>query len=125
MHSILLVGIGGAIGSLARFGIGVLVMRLVATTFPLGTLLINISGSFAMGLVMGLLSRYAPPWMEAARLFLAVGILGGYTTFSSFSLDVINLLERGEVLPALAYVTLSVAVSIIALYLGLLITRGP
>lgn len=125
MHSIVLVGLGGAIGAVSRYGFATLVARLVTTSFPLGTLLINILGSFAMGVVMGLLGRYAPAWMEDARLFLAVGVLGGFTTFSSFSLETISLIERGEIGSALVYVTLSVAVCLIALYLGLLITRGP
>ncbi|MBF0678561.1 MAG: fluoride efflux transporter CrcB [Devosia sp.] len=124
MASVLLVGAGGAIGAMARYGFGLLFSRHFATTFPLATLLINILGSLAMGLVIGLLSRFMPPWQEAARLFLAVGVLGGFTTFSAFSLDAITLLERGELANALFYVALSVVVCLAGLYLGLLISKG-
>ena len=124
MHPFLLVGIGGALGSMARYGTGIMVARLWPTGFPLGTLIINIVGSAAMGLFIGLMARFLPAWQEDARLFVAVGILGGFTTFSSFSLDTIVLIERGEILQAGAYVLLSVVICLIGLYLGLLMTRG-
>ncbi|UJW86348.1 fluoride efflux transporter CrcB [Devosia sp. SL43] len=124
MYPFLLVGAGGAIGAMARFGVGSLVGRLWPMSFPLATMLINIIGSLAMGLFVGLMARFLPAWQENARLFVAVGILGGFTTFSSFSLDTIVLIERGEWLMAGAYVLLSVVVCLIGLYLGLLVTRG-
>ena len=124
MQALLLVGIGGGLGAMLRYSFSSLVGWLVGTTFPLGTLLINILGSLAMGLFIGWLSKAVPPWGAELRLFVAVGILGGFTTFSSFSLDAISLVERGEVLAAGLYVVLSVAVSLIGLYLGLLLTRG-
>jgi CrcB protein len=124
MHPFLLVGAGGAIGAMARFGFANLVARLWPMSFPLATLVINIIGSIAMGLFIGLMVRLLPAWQEDARLFVAVGILGGFTTFSSFSLDTIVLIERGELLLAGAYVLLSVVVCLIGLYLGLLVTRG-
>jgi CrcB protein len=94
------------------------------TGFPLATLLINIIGSTAMGLLIGLLPRLMPSLQEEARLLVAVGILGGFTTFSAFSLDTIVLIERGELLLAGTYVLLSVVICLIGLYLGLLVTRG-
>jgi CrcB protein len=124
MQSFLLVGAGGAIGAMARYGAGMLIGRLWPTSFPLATLLINIGGSLAMGLFVGLMARWLPAWQSDARLFIAVGILGGFTTFSSFSLDTIVLIERGEVVAAGAYVLLSVVLCLIGLYLGLLVTRG-
>jgi len=124
MNPYLLVGIGGALGSMARYGSGVLVGRLWTASFPLGTMLINIVGSLAMGLFIGFLARTTPAWQADARLFVAVGIFGGFTTFSSFSLDTIAMIERGEVLPALVYVVGSVAIGIAALYVGLLVMRG-
>ena len=124
MFPFLLVGAGGAIGAMARFGFSQLVGRFSSAGFPLATLVINILGSFAMGLVMGLLAKFNPSWSEGARLFLTVGILGGFTTFSAFSLDTIVLLERGEWVMAGLYVLLSVALCLIGLYLGLLLTRG-
>ena len=124
MHPFLLVGLGGAIGAMSRYGVSILVGRIWPHAFPLGTMLINIIGSIAMGLFIGILARTLPPWQEEARLFVAIGILGGFTTFSSFSLDTIALVERGEMLQAGLYVLLSVVVCLIGLYLGLLVTRG-
>lgn len=124
MHPFLLVGAGGAIGAMARYGFASAVGRLWPMGFPLATLLINIIGSCAMGVFVGLMVRFLPDWQEDARLFVAVGLLGGFTTFSSFSLDTIVLIERGELLQAGAYVLLSVVVCVIGLYLGLLVTRG-
>jgi fluoride exporter len=124
MYPFMLVGLGGAIGAMARFGFAGLVGRMWPASFPVATLLINIIGSVAMGLFIGLMARLLPDWQEDARLFMAVGVLGGFTTFSSFSLDAIVLIERGELLQAGAYVLLSVVVCLVGLYLGLLVTRG-
>jgi len=124
MNAYLLVGAGGALGAMARFGVSSLVGRLWPMSFPLATLIVNIVGSIAMGLFVGLMSRLLPVAQNELRLFIAVGILGGFTTFSSFSLDTIVLVERGDVISAIAYVALSVVVCLIGLYLGLLITRG-
>jgi CrcB protein len=112
------------LGAVARYGLSSAIGRLIATPFPFATLVVNIIGSVAMGLLVGGLSRFMPSWQEEARLFLAVGLLGGFTTFSSFSLDTIVLLERGELAQALFYVGLSVVICVAGLYLGLLISRG-
>jgi CrcB protein len=126
MYPILLVGIGGALGSVARYLGGVLVGRFWASGFPLATMLINITGSLLMGLFIGYLARTTPAWQADARLFFAVGVLGGYTTFSSFSLDTVVLIERGEVWQAALYVLGSVVVSIAALIVGMVVMRvGP
>jgi len=125
MNPYLLVAVGGALGSMARYGSGVLVGKVWSATFPLGTMLINIVGSLAMGLFIGYLTRTTPSWQGDARLFVAVGIFGGFTTFSSFSLDTISMMERGDIGQALLYVVLSVVVGIAALYGGLLLIRGP
>lgn len=109
---------------MSRFGLAGLVGRLWPVTFPLATLLVNIIGSLAMGLFVGFMARLLPAWQNEARLLVAVGILGGFTTFSSFSLDTVVLIERGELLQAGAYVLLSVVVCLAGLYLGLLVTRG-
>ena len=87
-------------------------------------MLINIVGSLAMGLFIGYLARFTPSWQADARLFVAVGIFGGFTTFSSFSLDAIAMFERGEVAQALFYVVGSVVIGIAALYGGLVLMRG-
>lgn len=124
MQAFLLVGIGGAIGAMARYGTGVLVGQLWRDPFPLATLLINVAGSLAMGLLVGWFARVLPPSQEEIRLLVAVGILGGFTTFSAFSLDTIALLERGDVLQAGVYVLLSVIASIAALWIGLVLMRS-
>lgn len=124
MQSFILVGVGGAMGAMARFGAGKLIGQVWPGSFPLATLLINILGSTLMGLLVGLLARFAPSWNETARLFAAVGVLGGFTTFSAFSLETVMLIERGDMLWAGAYVLLSVVVCLAGLYLGLLVTRG-
>lgn len=125
MNPYLLVAVGGALGSMARYGSGVLIGKVWDVTFPLATMLINIAGSLAMGLFIGYLVRTTPSWQADARLFVAVGIFGGFTTFSSFSLDTISMMERGDVGQALLYVVLSVVVGIAALYGGLVLIRGP
>lgn len=123
MQAYLLVGLGGGLGAMARYGFGTLAGRVWGTAFPVGTLMINVLGSLAMGLLAGLLARTLPEGQNEIRLFVAVGVLGGFTTFSAFSLDAITLLERGDVLAGVGYVLLSVVLSVLALYLGLLITR--
>ena len=124
MYSFLLVGAGGAIGAMARFGFASLFGRLWPLGFPLATLLINVIGSAAMGIFVGIMARWLPAWQSEARLFFAVGVLGGFTTFSTFSLDAIVLIERGDWVSAGAYVLLSVVLCLIGLYLGLLVIRG-
>ncbi|WP_375450434.1 fluoride efflux transporter CrcB [uncultured Devosia sp.] len=124
MQAFVLVGVGGGIGAMARYGFSLLVGKLWLASFPLATLLINVIGSLAMGLLVGWLAKAMPNWAAEGRLFLAVGVLGGFTTFSSFSLDTITLIERGEAWQAGLYVVLSVVISVPALYLGLLVTRG-
>ena len=111
----LLVMIGGAIGAAARFHLGGATGRGVA--FPWATLLVNVIG----GLLMGILVARGPS--ESARLFLGVGMLGGFTTFSAFSLETVALIQRGEILPATAYVIASVLGACLALHAGLLIGR--
>ena len=124
MYPYLLVGAGGALGAMARYGCGSLIGRWLPMSFPLPTLSINIAGSVLMGIFVGLLARHMPPQQAELRLFIAIGMLGGFTTFSSFSLDTIALVENGAVLQAGLYVLLSVVVCLIGLYLGLLMTRG-
>lgn len=125
MYPYLLVAVGGAIGSMARYGSGIVVARMWHSSFPLGTMLINIAGSLLMGLFIGFLARSTPAWQGDARLFVAVGVLGGFTTFSSFSLDAIAMMERGEWASAATYVIGSVLAGLAALFVGLLIFRWP
>jgi CrcB protein len=124
MNPYLLVAVGGALGSMARYGTGVVVGKAWDSAFPLATMMINIVGSLAMGLFIGYITRTTPAWQADARLFVAVGIFGGFTTFSSFSLDAIAMLERGDIGPALLYVVGSVFVGLAALYGGLIVMRA-
>ena len=122
MRMLLLASAGGAIGAGTRYAVSVWFAARGFTHFPWATLFINISGSMLMGLTMGiLLSRaHLPPEL---RIFLATGILGGYTTFSAFSLEVWQLAERGEIAAAGAYAAASVVLSVAGLLLGLAIAR--
>ncbi len=124
MNAFLMVGAGGALGAMGRYGIGVLVGRMGVSGFPFATLIVNVFGSLVMGLLVGLLAKLLPGWQNEARLFVAVGLLGGFTTFSAFSLDAIVLMERGEMGQALVYISASVVFSILALFAGLLFMRG-
>lgn len=120
----ILVGAGGAIGAMLRYGLSVLVGRAWSGAFPLATFAVNVLGSFAMGLLIAVLARTLPALQAEIRLFVAVGIFGGFTTFSSFSLDVATLAERGAFGTAAVYVVASVALSIAALFAGLWIVRA-
>ena len=124
MQAVLLVGAGGAIGAVARYGTGIWFGRMGITGFPWATLAVNIAGSFAMGLLVGYLAQATPPGQAELRLFIAVGVLGGFTTFSAFSLDVVTMLERAQIFPAIGYASASFAFSIIALVAGLLLVRA-
>ena len=113
---------GGAIGSGARYLTGRATLSAFGPAFPYGTLAVNLIGGFAMGLLVGALARMSVPG-ENWRLLLGVGALGGYTTFSSFSLDVVTMIQRGDLGVALFYVLLSVIGSIVALFAGLSLVR--
>jgi fluoride exporter len=106
--------VGGGLGAVARYGIGSLATR---SHFPYATLGINVFGSFAIGLIIGalLLRDDAALW----RLFLATGVMGGFTTFSAFALESVTLMQRGDFGSGLAYISLSVIGSIVACTIGL------
>lgn len=123
MQHLLLVAVGGAIGSGARHLINLAALRWVGAAFPWGTLAVNILGAFFMGLAVELVARRFGSSQEL-RLFLTTGILGGFTTFSAFSLETVLLWQRGGHLSAAAYVAVSVAGSVAALLLGMWITRS-
>jgi CrcB protein len=117
-----LVFIGGGLGSTLRHMVNVVSMRSLGTAFPYHTFIINITGSTIMGLVAGYLALKGEA-SQSWRLFLMTGILGGYTTFSAFSLDTALLYERGEIGLALLYVLGSVVFSIAGLFGGLALVR--
>jgi CrcB protein len=123
MLNLVLVAVGGAIGASLRHLVNFASLRLVGPNFPWGTMAINVAGSLAMGVFIELLARRFNASNEL-KLFIATGILGGFTTFSAFSLDFAVLWERGAALPALAYAIVSVAGSILALFLGLWLARS-
>ncbi|HEX5210171.1 MAG TPA: fluoride efflux transporter CrcB [Pseudolabrys sp.] len=120
---ILAVAIGGAIGSVTRYLVGIASGRLFGLDFPWGTLIINVTGSFLIGVFVAL---FATKWdlPQAARIFLTVGICGGYTTFSTFSLDAWYLVERGQIFASGAYMIASVVLSVGALVAALHIVRA-
>jgi len=119
---LLLVALGGAIGSALRHLVGFASLRVLGPNFPWGTVAVNISGSFMMGLLAGLFALRGGT--QEWRLFLLTGALGGFTTFSAFSLDAVTLWERGAASEAFAYVGGSVVVSIAALFAGLWLARA-
>ena len=121
MFNLLLVVVGGGIGAGIRHLTNMGALRLARPNFPWGTMAINIVGSFAMGLFIAMLMRRGGS--NELRLFVATGILGGFTTFSAFSLDFATLWERGATLPAFGYALASVIGAIIALFLGLWLAR--
>ncbi len=119
-HTLLQVAIGGAVGASLRYLTGRLAVHVMGHGFPWGTLAVNIIGSFAMGVLVVVLAH-----KDATRLapFLMTGILGGFTTFSAFSLDAITLYERGQVAMAAAYAAASVLLALAAMVAGLAAAR--
>lgn len=123
MNSFLLVAAGGAIGACLRHGAALVSLRHLPANWPWATFSVNLCGGFAMGLLAGWLACRTGEGSDSIRLFLATGLLGGFTTFSAFSLESLNMLRSGETGKALAYAALSVLLSVAALGLGLWIAR--
>ena len=123
MNSFLLVAAGGAIGASLRHGAGLLSVRYLPANWPWATFSVNLLGGFAMGLAAGWFAYKGAEGGNDLRLFLATGVLGGFTTFSAFSLETMNMLRSGEAGKALAYAALSVILSVAALGLGLWVAR--
>lgn len=121
LNTLLTVALGGAIGASGRYFVNVTATRVIGHGYPAGTLIVNVLGSFLMGVLFVVLAKkggnvWAP--------FLMTGVLGGFTTFSAFSLDTLALFERGQVASAAGYVALSVGLSLAALVLGVYAARG-
>ena len=122
MTTLLQVALGGALGASARWLAGVGIARLAGPGFPVAILAVNVVGSFLMGVFAVLVARWG---MGHLAPFVMTGLLGGFTTFSAFSLDAVTLLERGRAAAAALYVGLSVGVSIAALAAGAWLARAP
>ncbi|CAN5185626.1 fluoride efflux transporter CrcB [soil metagenome] len=121
--NILIIGLGGMAGTVARFLTVIMVARAVPSTFPLGTFVVNVIGCFVMGIVFGLASRFEwlnPEW----RFFLATGFCGGFTTFSAFAYENLTLIENRDYITFALNTVLSVGVCLAAVFLGLLVTRS-
>ena len=123
MNSLFLVMAGGAIGAVLRFVTGKAALAGLGPDYPFGTLIVNLLGGLAMGVLAASLARFADGG-ENWRLFLGVGVLGGFTTFSAFSLEIALMIERGAIGVAFAYALVSVVASVAALFAGLYIVRG-
>ena len=122
VYTFLQVGFGGAIGAMLRFGVGLALVRLIGTiAFPLAILSVNVVGSFLMGMCVVWLGLRG---MTNLSPLMMTGVLGGFTTFSTFSLEAFTLFERGDLGLAGLYVVLSVVLSILGLVVGVVMTRG-
>ncbi len=125
MQAYLLVFFGAGLGGCLRHTVNLLAAKLLGTSFPWGTFLINITGSLVMGLIAGFLAfRASEAWTQHVRLFMLTGILGGYTTFSAFSLDTALLYERGDLGLCTAYVGGSVGLALVGVFGGLALMRA-
>jgi CrcB protein len=122
-YHVLLVAAGGAIGSGLRHLVNVMAGRVLGTAFPWGTFAVNLVGCFLMGVFIEVLARRLGGSQEL-RLFVATGILGGFTTFSAFSLDFATLYQRGAMFEAFAYVAGSVLLSLAGVFLGLWLAKS-
>jgi len=124
MYALFLVVVGGGIGAGIRHGMNIGAARLLGTEFPWGTFAINVVGSFLIGIVAAWFAFRNDAASQSLRLFLTTGILGGFTTFSAFSLDFALLFERGEIMAAVWYVVGSVGLSLLAIFAGLWLMRS-
>ena len=121
---LLLVAAGGGLGAMARYGLGLMAGRMApGAAWPWGTFAANVIGGLAMGVLVGWLTVRGGAQQEAIRLFAAVGVLGGFTTFSAFSLEAVMMIERRQLGLAAAYVAGSVVLALFALFVGLMIAR--
>ena len=122
MNNILLIAIGGALGSVSRYGCQAWIYQHYPHPFPYGTFAVNILGSLLIGLFFGLSEKgnlMSPEW----RIFLTTGFCGGYTTFSTFSFETLSLLRNGEFAYAITYVLLSVILGLVAVWAGIFVIK--
>lgn len=123
IRTLLIAGTGGFIGTILRYLVQILSERLTQSTFPVGTMIVNIAGSFLIGMVFAFAEKgnlMGPDW----RIFLAVGVCGGFTTFSTFSMDSLNLLKDNSLFQFLLYAAGSMVLGLAAVYLGIVLVRS-
>lgn len=123
MPNLLLIMLGGAIGAAFRYHVARVALEQLGPVFPWGTFIVNLVGGFLMGLLAGVVVRDGPG-AEPLLLFLGVGVLGGFTTFSGFSFEAVQMIQRGELLLAGAYATSSVVGSVMMLFAGLWLAKA-
>ncbi len=123
MKTILLIGLGGGVGSILRYLTTVAVNRLWPATFPWGTFTVNMAGSFLVGILVGFFGRQLPVNTDV-RFLLITGFCGGYTTFSTFASENISLLQSGQSLTAFAYMAGSLLAGLLAVWIGLFLGSG-
>jgi CrcB protein len=123
MNNILLIALGGALGSISRYGCQKWIYYISPHPFPFGTFVVNIAGCFLVGLVLGL-SQKGNLMSAEWRLFLATGFCGGFTTFSAYSFETLSLLRNGEITYALVYAFASVMLGLLAAWLGMLLIES-
>ncbi|HEX9038332.1 MAG TPA: fluoride efflux transporter CrcB [Ktedonobacterales bacterium] len=116
------VGLGGALGAIARYALGTWITQTLGPDFPWGTFIVNASGAFLIGVVLGL--SEGGTLSADARLFLAVGVLGGYTTFSTFTYETLGLIRDGNIGAALLNALGQLILGLVAVYLGLVLSRA-
>ena len=119
MKQVLLVALGGALGTVGRYGVGIATARILGLAFPWGTLIVNALGALAIGVLTARVDALHPD----TRLFIGVGLLGGFTTFSTFSLESLQLIQNGRLLVALGYVISSAALGICGAWVGFVLGR--
>lgn len=125
MTKVFFVFLGSGIGGAARYGVNVWSLKAFGAQFPAGTFIVNVAGGLAMGLIAGWLAfRVQMPWSQELRLFLTTGLLGGFTTFSAFSLDAAVLWERGAHSLAALYVGATLLGTLTAIFAGLWLARS-
>lgn len=123
MSKLLLVVLGGGAGAAARYAVGSHAWRLFGTAWPFGTFICNVLGGLMMGLLVGFLAHRGGADQERLRLLFGVGVLGGFTTFSAFSLETALMIEKSRYAQAFTYVSASVLLSVAALFAGLIVAR--
>lgn len=123
MNTIVAIAFGGAFGAVLRYLSGVWAFKVFGDGFPYSTLGVNVVGSFVMGVLVAVFAQYWSP-SESVRAFLVPGLLGAFTTFSAFSLDVSALYERGDLMLAGVYISVSVVGAVMALFLGMFLVRS-